>query len=134
MQTWTADLSVGVEEIDAQHRELFRRLSLLVDAMAAGDALVQTKRLTAFLEVYVLEHFGAEERYMAQYTYPAASAHKVQHEVFLREMATLRARVRENYSAALLVGLHKRIAGWLVNHIGTTDKLLAAFLKSKRAA
>ena len=54
---WTEALSVGVEEIDAQHRELFRRAARLLEGIHAGEP-EELGALLDFLYRYAVEHFG----------------------------------------------------------------------------
>ena len=48
---WTTALSVGVDEIDAQHQELFRRVDRLLDAMARNDRSEAARLLEFLLEL-----------------------------------------------------------------------------------
>ena len=135
MLEWTAALAVGVNQIDTQHKELFRRLAGLARAMSGGNAQAEAARLIPFLADYVVEHFAAEEAYMARYAYPAAGSHKLQHQLFTRELTAFQQKMdREGFSAGLVLALHAKASDWLVNHIAKTDKLLGAYLKSKQAA
>lgn len=134
MIEWTEAMAVGVGEIDSQHRELFRRIAALSAAAAAGDARTEAGRCVPFLAKYVVDHFAMEEGLMDRHGYPGASLHKVQHEMFLREMASLRRQLETGFSTELVLSLQKKANDWLVNHIGKTDKLLGAFLKGKMAA
>ncbi len=71
---WTPDLSVGVEEIDEQHRELFRRAERLIATLRCGDR-GEVLPLLAYLDEYVAHHFSAEERLMREVRYPALEEH-----------------------------------------------------------
>lgn len=69
---WDPSLSVGVKQIDEQHQELFRRVNELVDAMHRGRSQAQLGEMLSFLSVYVVQHFGAEEKLMSERWYPGA--------------------------------------------------------------
>jgi hemerythrin len=64
---WTENLSVGVELIDTQHRELIHRFSSLIDACQEHRAKDKITELLAFLDDYVVFHFGEEQQLMALY-------------------------------------------------------------------
>ncbi|HEX9051709.1 MAG TPA: hypothetical protein VF841_14355 [Anaeromyxobacter sp.] len=51
---WTQALSVGVEEIDAQHRELFRRAARLLEGIRGGEP-EELGQLFDFLHEYAVE-------------------------------------------------------------------------------
>jgi hemerythrin len=73
---WTGDLSVGVREIDSQHRELFRMINGLDAAIKQGKAKKEIMGLVRFLDDYIVDHFGTEEKYMTAYDYPDYQLHK----------------------------------------------------------
>ena len=61
MTRWDDELSLGLEEIDNQHRELFRRMETLLEACVAGKAAEEVIGMLAFLDDYVAVHFRTEE-------------------------------------------------------------------------
>lgn len=133
LYVWTKELAVGVDEIDVQHQELFRRLDELiraVDAHAGKDAVVP---MLEFLTRYTLEHFEAEARVMKERAYPRSVFHNTQHRVFLLDLKLL----REDYgkfgeTSALALALKQRVASWLRDHVMTVDKELGRFLAGPR--
>ncbi|HEY6099471.1 MAG TPA: hemerythrin domain-containing protein, partial [Anaeromyxobacter sp.] len=52
-------LFTGVDEIDAQHRELFDRIGRLLEASRHRRSREEVVRLLEFLGAYVVEHFAA---------------------------------------------------------------------------
>jgi hemerythrin len=129
---WDPRLSVGVRLIDEQHQELFRRVNALLEAMEKLQGKEIIDRTLAFLGAYVKDHFGAEERLMAQHRYPQAALHKSQHEAFVKTFLELKAEYEtKGASNALAVRLNSVVCGWLRQHIGATDRQLGQFLLSK---
>ena len=128
---WTPDLATGHERIDGQHRELFRRLDGLLDAMRLGDR-AEIGRLFDFLGSYVAEHFGEEERIMREAGYPGMNVHKAAHDRFVREYGELR-RLYETSGAARAVAIKTEawIVDWLSSHIARTDVTLARHLRGE---
>ena len=63
MYEWTERWSVGIDTIDAQHRELFAAINSLLREEGTSGARDLAKVLD-FLEDYVNNHFGLEEIYM----------------------------------------------------------------------
>src|SRR5512138_2461518 len=85
---WTQALSVGVEEIDDQHRELFRRAASLLDGIHKGEP-EELGALIDFLYQYAVEHFGAEEEHMRRTRFPGYQRHKAEHDRFISDLLAL---------------------------------------------
>ena len=129
---WTEDLSVGVTEIDNQHKELFRRRNDLIDAIAAGRGHDELVRLTSFLETYIVTHFGLEEYYMTRFCYPRRDAHHQEHLDFMREFFEIKHTVQVVGPTNELVGrTGDFIIRWLRDHITIVDKEFGVFLREK---
>ena len=90
--TWTPDLSVDVKEIDAQHKELFRRINSIDSEMKKGRAKEEVLSVIKFLDEYVVIHFSTEEMFMLNYAYPKYQFHKTKHEWFKEEFSAIRKR------------------------------------------
>jgi len=130
---FTPALALGHEEIDSQHRELFRRAGQLLEAMMAGDR-AGVSQLFEFLGSYVVDHFAAEERLMVESQYPGYAVHKAAHERFVRDYESLRRLHAESgSSAAVAIKARAWISDWLKSHIGNTDQLLARHLLKRSA-
>jgi hemerythrin len=126
---WTPRLALGVETIDLQHKELFKRVNDLVSAMEAVRGEAEVRRILSFLGDYVLTHFEAEERLMRHHAYPDLGKHKAIHDAFVKDLGALKAQVvKDGPSAAIAVQLNGRVCGWLLDHIGVTDRAFAQFL------
>jgi len=128
---WTEELSVGVDEIDDQHKEMFHTLSSLFAAMAAGRAAMEAGKVIDFLGWYAVNHFQTEEKYMDEYRYPDVEAHKKEHEEFRARFSVYKNELDERgISSTLVMHLLKEISDWLADHIGVTDIKLGKFLIS----
>lgn len=130
---WSDSLASGSSEIDTQHKELIGRVNSLLHAVDAGTtAREEVARTVQYLTEYVVLHFGNEEKYMAQYQYSSAAAHKAQHEQFVKIFEKLKERLlREGISAPLARELRDLCTDWLVNHIKFSDRALGMYLKMK---
>jgi len=129
---WTEKLSVGVETIDSQHRELFAAINSLLRGNGGGALPEEIPRIVAFLEDYVTNHFGMEEIYMRRLSYPGFPHHKGEHVSFINDFYDLRdAFDAEGASGELADRMGRFCGDWLVNHIGKVDKALGAFLREK---
>lgn len=129
---WTSDLATGIKEIDNQHQELFDRLNELIFAIGQGKGREETAKTLFFLEEYVEEHFGLEEKFMLEFEYPAYLHHKDQHSSFINDLKVLKKEFNLSGGTYFLsVQVQARLGDWLINHIGKADKELANFLIKK---
>ncbi len=131
MFEWTEGWAVGVDTIDAQHRELFAAINTLLrdEEKTASRDLAQ---VLDYLEDYVNNHFGLEEIYMRRFSYPAFPSHKGEHVAFINDFYDLRDEYDNNgHTPELADKMGRYMGDWLVNHIGKVDKALGAFLREK---
>ena len=132
---WTEDLSVGVEEIDSQHKELFRRIHNLVEAIKKGECKFVIDGVIQFLEEYAAHHFSEEEGLMVRNGYPEYLGHKAQHALYLKSLADLKelaAQPRaQGSSYELSVTTSQVVVDWIVAHIARVDKKLGEFLRER---
>jgi hemerythrin len=129
---WTYDLATGSDEIDRQHKELFKRINAFHEACRQGKGRGDVREVLRFLDDYVAKHFSEEEKYMLKYDYPDYEKHKAQHLEYIRTIAELQSQLeREEPGDYLLIKTNRVIAEWLINHIRRVDKSLGAFLKRK---
>ncbi|MFL5262279.1 MAG: bacteriohemerythrin [Anaeromyxobacteraceae bacterium] len=128
MIAWTPTLSVGLKEIDDQHKEWFRRAGAFVDGIDHRTA-EETSALLNYLRSYSQMHFAAEESLMRDLKYPGYLGHKAQHERFIRDIEKLSAQHRradlEPMRVAALLGC------WMTDHVSLTDQQLALFVSAR---
>jgi hemerythrin len=130
---WSPEHTVGVEIIDAQHRELYERAERLITALRRNDRS-EVEPLVRYLGDYVLEHFEAEERLMLESGFPGAAAHRVEHERFKNAFAAMAADFSEKGPTVLVaMTLHNWISGWLAGHVAGPDAALGSWIRAQAA-
>lgn len=128
LPTWSKDISVHNDKIDAQHKKLFE---------IAGRAYMMTERRSNKEEVigvlrelleYTKEHFKDEEEYMQSISYPRLEAHKAIHQEIIHDM------VEAVTQAPNLNDLKDEIAkiakNWLLVHIIQEDMQIEKFRRN----
>lgn len=125
---WTANLSTGVEWQDKHHKELFKRINRLLDAMNLGQGKEEVASLFDFLDEYIAYHFEAEEQAMSKHSYEAALAHMAEHTRFIDEIAELSQEFKKGPTTGLVIKVQRQVVDWLLNHICGPDKRLGEFL------
>jgi hemerythrin len=124
---WTPALAVGIEEIDAQHRELFRRAARLLAGIRRGDP-EEIDELVDYLHRYAVTHFGAEEEAMRAARYPGYARHKAEHDGFIAELLELSEENEEVGGAFVAVKIDRWLSGWLRDHVSRIDAELGVHL------
>jgi hemerythrin len=135
MLTWTPALATGVQSIDDQHKEIFRRVNVLLEASSKGQAQTKIAETIQFLGSYVVRHFTDEERVMVQNRYPRYPEHKALHVRFVEDFGALvKEYERHGASTTLVLSLQRRVVDWLLHHISTEDRAIGAHIEKAKTA
>lgn len=131
---WNPSIATGIERIDEQHKELFRILNDLFDAMTSGRGDAAIDDILDRMIVYAGEHFVEEEAEMDAVSYPLISAHRAAHAEWLEATRRFRFRREVGATIGLPVDTLTFLHDWLTRHIGETDARFAAFRRERGAA
>jgi hemerythrin len=132
MSIWHEGMELGHAEIDGQHRELCRRMEILVETCIAGDPARSVDEILDFLGEYVKTHFHTEEELMLRHGYIAYQFHKDQHTQFLGNLQFLKERAhQESKSADMALQINQMLIDWFQNHILNIDRAAVSFLASR---
>lgn len=130
---WNSSYSIGVEEIDSQHKELFLHFNNLLAACNEGRGNKEVFRLFKFLDDYVVKHFNAEEKLQRDSGYPHYELHKLEHEKFKHQLQDLEASFTlESQGIYLVITTNKVMVEWLIQHILKQDKDIASYLEETK--
>ncbi|MCX7635083.1 MAG: bacteriohemerythrin [Syntrophales bacterium] len=123
---WDPRYSVGVAELDDQHRGLFAIMNNIADFYEnnQGDALPILQDLVR----YSGEHFRAENRLMIKARFPGYADHVKEHEAFTDTLMTFINDYR-NQDAKLLERMLLYVRDWLLRHTQQTDMVYAAYIR-----
>lgn len=131
---WRPNMSLGVEDIDDDHKALIEVLNRLHYQIVAGDEPRQIESVFDELADYCGRHFVREEASMEQGGYPAAAAHAKMH----RELAERLQGYRDQYHADAKGFDHHAfydfVSEWLLVHVLDEDMKLAPYLRPRAKA
>lgn len=117
---WSDEYSVGHEEIDRQHQELFR----IVNELYAATRIHQGEKVLGgtirSLLDYTRTHFAAEEDLMLARKCPDYAAHKAIHNALLAQVTDYDQRYRMG-EVAVRGDVLPFLLGWLMDHTMTMD-------------
>lgn len=129
---WNESLSVGVDQIDEQHKELFKRVDQLFEAGKNQKAKEYIGELLDFLDVYTKKHFQEEEQYMQRIQYPEYNMQKRMHTEFIEKLSALKKDYAESGANILVIlNANQMMLDWLTKHISIYDKKIGEFARSK---
>ena len=124
---WGDILSVGVEEINEDHRKLVSIFNILNHSVTEGDS---PEYLAAVLEELInctVWHFSHEERLMLKYGYEGIEEHKAEHKELIKSAKKLQQEILESDKAVADADI-EFLERWLTEHIFTFDMRLGSYL------
>lgn len=125
---WSVDLSVGIEEIDQDHRRLIKCLDNLFTACYAGQGPQVLTDILACLQQYTREHFSHEEDFMRKVGYPALDEHRILHTELVSELDDIIDQHKMGDTHELSNQTLQFLEDWLTHHILIEDKKIGKFL------
>ncbi len=127
---WKNEFSVGVTEMDEQHKKLIAMINLLIADQKSLTAPETIARLLTEMTDYAQEHFRTEEYLMSEYGYDKKDHQVAQHEEFILKTRAFytKADIGPN---TLSVALLEYLKTWLIGHILKEDMQYKTFFKDK---
>ncbi|NLI57352.1 MAG: bacteriohemerythrin [Clostridium sp.] len=133
---WKDKYKIGVELIDKQHEELFRRVSDFTRTIRGEEdwnaRLDKVKETMLFMKDYVIDHFNEEEIYQEQINYPDIEIHKEAHAKFKEGIDNyVKIFEEEGFTEEKIQEFGGRLMAWLIMHVGNMDQKIGEYVKSK---
>ncbi|SHE69524.1 bacteriohemerythrin [Desulforamulus putei] len=130
---WKEKYRIGVELIDEQHKELFRRVTEFIKTVQSQESwekkLVHVQETLEFMKDYVVIHFADEETYQAEIAYPEREKHQATHEQFKAEIEKYVAKLNDDgYNEETVKELGGRLLAWLVYHVAGDDQKIGRYV------
>lgn len=127
---WSDRFATGLDEIDRQHKMLFRMSEDYRATLDEGRGERMYAMVLESLTDYARAHFGIEERCMFQYKCPAADINKEAHVHFVEMLTGFRERYdAAGFSLSDAYQLVQHVDDWLTHHIGGIDAQLKPCVK-----
>jgi hemerythrin len=125
---WSEALSVGIPEIDSEHRAFIAIINELNRAMAVRAPREEVKRIMALLLEDAHVHFGHEQQLFERYGYPGAVEHAQSHGRITKQLAAIASELARVEFDREWIALDLEIKAILVNHMVKEDMRYKAFL------
>jgi len=126
---WSDELSIGIESIDSQHKELIEALNNLNDAYDSPNRQRAAETCLTKMKDYMREHFADEEQFMKDIDYPGIETQKREHRQFTDKVSDYDVAQISLYTP--FQDMLDFLKEWFVDHIKTNDKKIADHLNGK---
>ena len=117
---WTQAYSVGVPELDQQHKVLFDIINRVAVLDGSADSSERLHEILIALFDYFESHCKSEESYMQMISYPGFDGQKAQHEEFLNKLDAISTKALDHKLDS--VELYYFLRGWLIEHVMESDQ------------
>lgn len=134
---WTEDMSVGVPELDADHKGLIAVVNRLEASVNEPPRRNVIRQCLYDLLSYAEVHFKREERVMAACHFPGLEHRKDEHRDFVEKIRDFLHRSEEDPGAAASVvseQLLDFLKGWFHHHVLIEDMAYCPYVKGSAAA
>ncbi|MDC0335739.1 bacteriohemerythrin [Pseudodesulfovibrio sp.] len=130
LMQWDETMSVGVDELDAQHKKLIDLINEAYAALQTHDEHAMTDLINKMRE-YANQHFVTEEGYMKKYNYPDFQEHKFHHVQFNYDVDEFQ---KKQFEKTNLSQIFVFLSRWLTTHIMEEDKQYSSYMPKPEAA
>lgn len=127
---WSDELSVGVQEVDEQHKILIALLNELHEALLQHHGSEICAEILRRLAEYTRIHFSVEESLMRILGYPDFERHKAEHDALSAQVTQLQVRLAGGQASISFELLHF-LKVWLTRHIQDSDRRYGAYFLEK---
>jgi hemerythrin len=121
---WREAYALGVELLDAQHRQMVHLINRVLDPAAADDAGARLDALISHLR----RHFETEEVFLRAIDYPLTEEHCREHTLQLAEFVDLRRGIGHG-GGAVDAAQRTEIRQWFFNHVVAEDRRFGAYYR-----
>ena len=130
---WSPLFSVGVDKMDAQHRELIAITNEFCEAYQANRGHQSVPSILNKLISYAQEHFRDEEELMRTFGFEGFEEHKEKHEQMVDKIFSI-VHAFEKGSVTAPDDLNTFLREWLIEHILKEDMQYRDIFSGQRQA
>ena len=129
---WSDKLSVGIDEIDLQHKKWLAIVNELFDGVKNQKGNRFIGDIINRLFDYAKIHFALEEKYMTAFSYEGLAEHRKEHELLIKRLTEINGKFDPNIqdNSRVTYELIDVINEWLQHHLMYIDmKYVPTFRK-----
>lgn len=123
---WTGSCSVGIPELDVQHRQLIELLAELRRCAHLADGATLAPAALQGVVDYAERHLQREELVLRVRGYPGYLDHKAEHDRYRQRVPSLQVQAGRR---DLAIRIANFLTEWWRSHILTSDQKYASFFQ-----
>ncbi len=127
---WKDEYSVGIEEMDNDHKKLLNLINQLQTAVHYYTGREFEEKALEELVDYTKTHFNKEEKLLEDNGYADLDAHKLLHKQFIDKVNQFLEQYKQDSELTINDTL-EFLKDWLIKHINGTDKEYGKVLNDK---
>jgi hemerythrin len=127
--TWGPKLEIGIEIIDSQHKRLVDLINQLDAALEGGRGGEVVGETLKGLIDYTHTHFRTEQELLKKHDYEDFALHCREHRIFTDQIEIYQDRLNAG-SLRITGDVMSYMRGWLLTHIGSSDRAYLPTLKN----
>jgi len=124
---WSNIFSIGIDEIDEDHRRLIDIFNILNHAVREGESSAYVAAVLEELINCTVWHFSHEERLMLKYAYDGLEEHRAEHRELIASAKVLQQEILQANGPVAERHL-ETLEHWLTEHLLTADVQLGSHL------
>jgi hemerythrin len=125
---WDASLSIGIDPLDYEHRNLFDTINRLNEEMERQTDPQAIEECLGEIHARMLAHFALEESFMREKKFQGLAAHKAQHDALIDEITAVIVDFENDPRGVRLGDLRTMLADWIIGHVRSSDKQMSSML------
>jgi len=118
---WQDRFSIGIEEIDNQHKKIIEMINRLDKSRIDGNFGSEVNVVLVQLVKYSMEHFKYEEDLMQRMKFADAEKHRELHAELTEQIVVLLRRVKQGYNINVFEVI-SILKSWMIDHIRKEDR------------
>jgi hemerythrin-like metal-binding protein len=128
---WKNDFSVGIKEMDDQHKVFFDILNRMGEVAGGNKGMEVVGPVLRELYEYSRHHFAEEENWLRIIGFPGLQYQIMQHQFFISQVTDLQDRYSKG-DANIPISTLEFLRDWLLSHILEKDKKYGTFMHEVR--
>jgi hemerythrin-like metal-binding protein len=131
---WNEEMSVGIHEIDADHKRFILLIDDLNRAIVDRMDLEEIKRRLQLILDDTARHFAHEEKLFREWRYPDADEHAKKHASVINSLQAIQDQLFAYSMTSEWINVWLKVKDILINHLLTEDMKYAEFYRNSLKA
>ncbi len=127
---WTDELSVGIPEVDEDHKRFIKLVNGLNQAILDRQGLAEIRKCMQLLLDDAEQHFAHEERLFKQWNYPDSDEHAEKHAQVTEELHAIKDEFNLKNTEYKWIAAGLKIKEALIEHLMNEDMKYRDYYRS----